>query len=136
MIKAEDLPAHIRDQIATSWRAPVSSKNRHKYRAREGWEDNQRFDSQLELKCYQHLKLLKFAGVIKYFTRRPVFYLPGGIKHVVDFMVVVENREPIFGDAKGCDLPIGRLKRKQVLELYGVKIHVWSTPESIAERLS
>jgi hypothetical protein len=37
----------------------------------------------------------------------------------------IEDRPPLFADSKGFDIPIGRLKRKQVEALYGVKIHVW-----------
>lgn len=131
--KDEDLTPEMRSRIVGSLHQPISAKgpSAHKYGAKECWADNQRFDSKLEMACYERLKLLKTAGVIRYFTRRPVFQLPGGIKHVVDFMVVVAGKEPLFGDAKGVDHPTGKLKRKQVADLYGVAIELWTKPERI-----
>lgn len=128
----EDLTLEMRARIVDSPHQPVSPKGPvHKFGARECFADNQRFDSKLEMDCYHRLKILRAAGAIRYFTRRPVFQLPGGVKHVVDFMVVIAGREPIFGDAKGYDYPTGKLKRKQVADLYGVDIQLWKKPEGI-----
>ena len=129
-----DLPAHIRAQIVESPKQPISPKGpaAHKYGAKEVWVDNIRFSSKLEAAHYQELKLLKAAGVIRYFTRQLRFDLPGGIRHFADWLVVLPNREPLVAESKGSDVPMGRAKRKQVLALYGVEITLWRKAGCVA----
>lgn len=90
--------------------------------------DSFRFDSQLEGRLYSQLKLQKQAGDLRppYFLMQTPFHLPGNVKYRVDFMVF-----PILGgceylDAKGMLTPLSALKIKQVEDLYGVKIKLWS----------
>ncbi len=106
----------------------IASPLRSKFRAEPTHKDGIRFASKLEARHYEILKLLKAAGEIRYFLRQVVFHLPGEVRHIVDWMVVVDS-PPIFLDSKGSDLPMGRLKRKQVRELYGVEIHLWTESE-------
>lgn len=126
--RPEDLTPEQRSRIANPWNAPITaaSAKAHKYKAKAFWVDNIRFGSTLEAEHYQQLKLLKAAGVIRYFLRQVVFHLPGGTKHVVDWMVVMDGREPLFRESKGYDVPMGRLKRRQVKELFGIDILVWT----------
>lgn len=125
--KPEDLTADQRARIATPFNVPFSSNapREHKYKAREVWVDNIRFGSTLEAEHYKQLKLMKAAGVIRYFLRQVPFYLPGGVRAVVDWMVVRDG-VPLFADSKGYDIPLGRLKRKQVKELFGIDILLWT----------
>jgi hypothetical protein len=98
------------------------------------------FDSQLEMRRYKELKLLKAAGDILYFLRQVPFHLPGGIVARVDFMVTYRQRGGppdlsfnVFEDCKAA--PNGRSKgrfndhdrvgvnkRKQIKALYGVSV--------------
>lgn len=125
--KAEDLTADQRARIANPFNMPFSANApKHKYKAKAFWVDNIRFDSTLQAEHYRQLKLLKAAGEISYFLRSVPFHLPGGIRHVVDWMIVRDDHAPLFSDSKGYDVPMGRLKRKQVEELYNVKIKLWT----------
>ena len=103
----------------------------HKYGAEPTVVDGIRFPSKLQAGHYQQLKLLKSAGVIRSFLREVCFHLPGGARHLVDWMILRDGQEPLFCESKGRDLPMGRMKRKQVEELYGVSIVMW-TKEQIS----
>ncbi len=127
--KATELPAHIRSQLSTesltSWRNPLSPKG-PKYRAKIRWIDHVKFDSELEASHYLALKALQAAGAIRYFLHQVTFRLPGGYRHKVDWLVVVDGHPNIVAESKGYDLPLGRMKRKQVEELYGIEIRLWT----------
>lgn len=129
--KESELPAHIRAQIVGSPKQPISPKGpaAHKYGAKEVWVDNIRFGSQLEAEHYRQLKLLKQAGEIRTFLRQIPLMLPGGIKHVVDWMVIRDGKPALFCESKGADLPMGRLKRKQVKDVHGIDIILWKTKQ-------
>lgn len=72
------------------------------------------------------------AGVIKYILRQIPFDLPGSASHRIDFMAVTDKGN-IFIEAKGRDLALGKLKRKQVEELYNITIHVVSSVSQIVQ---
>lgn len=124
----EDLTPEIRSRIAgNSWNRSFSEKAPNpKYKNRAAYVDGFKFDSQLEARHYEQLKLLRAAGEITLFLRQIPFFLPGGVRHLVDWMVVPKEGSPLFADSKGHDLPLGRLKRKQVKDLYGVDIQLWT----------
>lgn len=130
-LKAEDLPPATRDQIARSWQGASATGKGPKFKAKETWVDNIRFPSKLQAAHYGLLKMMRDARAITYFLREVSFDLPGGVKHRVDWMVVRPPWEIIFADSKGFDTPMGRLKRKQVEALYGIKIRIWSDPGKI-----
>ena len=44
----------------------------------------------------------------------------------MDWMVVVPDCEPLWAESKGLDVPLGKLKRQQVEEIYGLRILVWT----------
>ena len=97
------------------------------------------FDSQLEMRRYKELKLLKAANQIAYFLRQVPFHLPGGITSRIDFMVVylavggsgahvIEYEDCKAGAGKrskgrynDADR-VGVNKRKQIKALYGVEV--------------
>lgn len=106
--------------------------------------DGIQFDSQLEMRRYKELKLLKAAGEIKYFLRQVPFHLPGNITYRADFMVVHwirtaaadVNTAWCFVEYEDCKAAPGKRskgryndhdragvnKRKQVKALYGVEV--------------
>lgn len=131
--KESDLPASVRERIVGSVHQPISANGpkAHKYGAKEVWVDNIRFGSKLEAEHYSQLKLLKQAGEIRTFLRQVSIHLPGGIRHVVDWMVLRDGKPPLWAESKGCDLPMGRLKRKQVKDVHGIDIVLWKTKQVV-----
>lgn len=81
------------------------------------------FPSKLEANVYEKLEDFKKQGKIKFFIRQVMFDLPGSAKHYVDFCAFTDD-DVIFIEAKGRDLPLGKLKRHQVEDLYDVNIFV------------
>lgn len=67
--------------------AAAAQKKRPKYAAQPVVLDGIRFDSRLECARYVQLMQLRAAGQVDWFTRQVPFYLPGGGKIVVDFLV-------------------------------------------------
>jgi len=96
---------------------------KHKFGAKKCERNGIKFPSKLERSVYDHLVLLQKAGKILFFLRQIPFDLPGAAKHVVDFMVFLPENA-LFIEAKGRDLPMGKLKRKQVEEIFGIDIHL------------
>jgi hypothetical protein len=90
------------------------------------WRGEIRFHSRLEARHYDELQAMRAAGLMRYFLRQVPFALPGGRVHRVDWMVVLPEREPQYFDSKGIDTQMGRLKRDQVRDLYGVEIRLWT----------
>ena len=89
--------------------------------------DGHRFDSQLEAKRYEELKLLKRADRIQYFLRRVRFDLFEGAQYECDFYVVwgspVRGIEKItVEDTKGVETEAFTLKRKALKSLYGIDV--------------
>ena len=50
------------------------------------------------------------------------FHLPGGVKYILDFLIFWANGEVTFVDVKGMKTAIYILKKKQVEDLYKIKI--------------
>jgi hypothetical protein len=105
--------------------AAYKPSNAAKYRSQPTWRDGMRFPSRLQAKHYDELKLLKAAGLIRYFIREVRFDLPGAI-HRIDWGIVMGNGELIWAESKGRDLSMGKLKRKQTEQIYGIEIRVWT----------
>ena len=97
---------------------------RHKFKAQSVNDDGHHFASKLEHAYYCHLKLLQRANAVLFFLRQVPFSLPGGSKYVCDFQVFCMDGSVEFIEVKGLDTPTGKLKLKQVEELYPVKIKV------------
>lgn len=95
-----------------------------KYRNVPTVVDGMRFDSKIEARRYEKLKLLRGMGEVQWFTRQVPFHLPGGVRYVADFLVVWRDGSVGVEDCKGMDTPMSKLKRKQVLELYGVEVRI------------
>ena len=97
---------------------------KHKYHAKPQKIDDINFSSKKEALFYGNLKLLQQSGEIIFFLRQIGFDLPGKVRHFVDFQIFWADGNVEFVEVKGRDLPMGKLKRKQVEALYPIKIDV------------
>jgi len=99
-----------------------SGKKKNKYNAIPVIIDGYFFPSIKEGKRYAELTLLKRAGDIIRFYRQVPFYLPGKIVYRLDFLIYWKNKEITHEDTKGFQTAVFKIKRKQVEEIYGIKI--------------
>jgi hypothetical protein len=83
-----------------------------------------KFASKKEARYYLELVCRQKAGEIKFFLMQVPFRLPGKTIHRVDFMIVRPDMTIEFIEVKGKDLQLGRIKRRQVEEIFGVEIKV------------
>ena len=96
----------------------------HKYRAIPTEYRGRRYPSKKQAEKAEELDLLKLAGKIKGFIEEVSFRLPGNSRHRVDFGVIELDNTVTWIEVKGRDLQMGKLKRRQVEELYHIKIKV------------
>lgn len=121
---------------------------RRKYGNTKITVDGIQFDSKREAARYQELKLLERAGVISFLQRQTKFQLipeqhapsnavytkgprkgqrkPGKLlehecSYIADFCYI-QNGETVVEDAKGYRTEVYRLKKKLMLERYGIHI--------------
>lgn len=106
----------------------------HKFGAKACKRREIKFPSLLERSVFDYLETLQKSKRIWFFLRQIPFDLPGGAKHVVDFMVVTRD-EVLFVEAKGRDLPLGKMKRLQTEELYNIEILVVKGPYDLYDLL-
>lgn len=119
-LSPEQLKQLVQRKATTSKR----SSSTNKFGAKAVIYDGIRFPSQKEGNYYLTLKSSKISGKIKSFIMQVPFRLPGGASHRVDFMVINHDNTVEFIEVKGRDLPMGKLKRHQTEELYGIEIKV------------
>jgi hypothetical protein len=100
------------------------NKVRHKYGAKSTEVDNIKFHSKKEARYYQALKLRQIAGEVLFFLRQVPFDLPGNVKYRLDFLEFHSDGTVHAIEVKGLDLPMGKLKIKQVQDLYPIEIEV------------
>lgn len=121
----KELPAALQTQLLQShpWRSASS-----KYRNIAITVDGMRFDSKLEARCYQWLKLLKAAGAVSCLVRQPSWDVGGGVKYRADFLAVGNYWIEGFAilDAKGLDTQTSKNKRKQLKALHGIEVKLWT----------
>lgn len=121
---------------------------RRKYGNTKITVDGIQFDSKREAARYQELKLLERAGVISFLQRQIKFQLipdqhapsnavytkgprkgqrkPGKLlehecSYIADFCYI-QNGETVVEDAKGYRTEVYRIKKKLMLERYGIQI--------------
>jgi hypothetical protein len=122
---------------------PRIEKGRSKYNAVR----TNGYASKKEAEYAEGLAAAKAAGDISFWLEQVPFKLPGGSKYLLDFVVftlvpktaraehllMVDKIDRAelhwafdvrFVEVKGRDLPLGKLKRRQTEELYGIKIEV------------
>ena len=93
-----------------------------KYKAKKIIIDAITFHSQKEGKKYIEYENLRKSGEILFFLMQVPFHLPGGVKYILDFLIFWANGEVTFVDVKGMKTAIYILKKKQVEDLYKIKI--------------
>lgn len=138
----EQLPEHLRKQAKekldlqglerlTEIRHSVSSmfsqpkQNKYHVAAREDrFYAGKLYASKKEALKAQELDLRVKAGDIKGYLIQVPFRLPGGTSHRLDFAILNLDNTVTWLEVKGRDLPMGKLKRKQVEELYHITIKV------------
>jgi hypothetical protein len=82
------------------------------------------YPSKKQMKEAITLDLERKAGKIKGYIEEVPFRLPGHSVHRIDFGIIELDNTVTWREVKGRDLPMGKLKRKQVEELYHIKIEV------------
>jgi len=97
---------------------------KHKFGAIRCEREGIKFPSKLERNYYDRLVLEKMSGNVVLFIRQPRFDLPGGLTYLADFLVFYADGNAEFIDTKGKDTVVSLMKRKQVEELYQVKIKI------------
>lgn len=108
--------------------APLLAKE-HKYHAQRTEYNGVKYASKKEANHARELDLRKKAGEIDFWLRQVPLSLPGGITYRIDFVTLkqVVNTclyEVHWIEVKGKDLPMGKLKRKQVEAIYGIEVEV------------
>jgi hypothetical protein len=98
--------------------------HRHKFNAKQTEVDGIKFQSKLEAKYYNQLKLRVRAKDVVFFLRQVPFHLPGGVTYRVDFQVFLSNGTVEFIDVKGLETKDFIMKKKMVEALYPVEIIV------------
>lgn len=108
---------------------------KHKYNATKTALDGIVFDSAIEARRYQELKLLVAAGEITDLQLQPAYQLQPGyrnaagrkqrpINYVADF-AYMENGRLIVEDVKGVETAVFRLKRRMFEYLYqGIELRI------------
>ena len=117
--EVEFLSLKKRDLTPSLCRSP-----RHKFQAKPSEEDGIRFASKKERAYYQGLKLRQMSGEVLFFTRQTGLDLPGKVRHFLDFVEYWADGTVHFVEIKGFDTPLGKLKRKQVMDLYPINVEV------------
>ena len=97
---------------------------RHKFGAVRCESDGIKFSSKAERAYYNKLNILKSSGEVLFFLMQTPFRLPGNTKYVIDFTVFYADGTVSFIDVKGMSTPMFIMKKKQVEDLYPIKIEV------------
>lgn len=97
-------------------------RKRSKYGSKRVDFDGFRFDSKREAAYYARLVLLQQSGDVRFFLRQVPFHLPGGVRYVVDFLVVWKDGRLEFVDVKGYPTALYKAKKRIVEAAYGVEI--------------
>lgn len=85
---------------------------RHKYNAVKDEHDGIKFDSKAEGRYYLYLKAQVAAGEVVNFAPHVSFWLPGGTRYVVDFLVWMTDGRTRFIDVKGVETVVFKNKKK------------------------
>lgn len=101
---------------------PVYPPKKTKFGAIICEADGIKFRSKKERQRYLELVSLTKLKTVKFFLRQVPFYLPGGVKYLLDFLVFWDNGTQTFEDVKGMKTPMFIMKKKQVEALYPIQI--------------
>ena len=142
---AADVEAHnarlkgaIQQPVSDNAVLPVKAVNpakKNKYNAKKVVYEGIKFDSQKECQRYVELKGMEQAGVIQQLQLQVPFRLCA-CKYVADF-VYIQNGERIVEDVKSpatAKLPVFRLKKAMMRELYGIIIKETGIPPKTSKK--
>lgn len=97
----------------------------NKYHAKQCVIDGFTFPSIAEGDYYKILLFEKKVGLVTYFLRQVPFHLPGNIVMRIDYLIFYPNDSYRYRDVKGAEPTREWInKRKQVEQLYGIKIDI------------
>lgn len=108
---------------------PKSDKD-NKFHAKITEAEGIKFSSKKEARVFRELQARQHMKDIKFFLMQVPFLLPGvadngkRTRHYLDFMAIRTDGQIEYIEVKGRDLPMGKLKRRMVEELYNIKIQV------------
>lgn len=88
-------------------------------------EDGEEFDSRHEARCYDMLRLECLAGQHIGLARQVIFYLPGGVKYIADFVTYEPDGTSTVYDAKSEATrknAVYRLKKRQMLKCLNIMV--------------
>lgn len=106
----------------------LEGQKRHgKFNAKKVEIDGIVFDSGLEAKRYQKLKLLERSGEIRELDIHVPYRLEVNGEHICDYeadfvYIRVSDGFKVVEDAKGVKTPVYRLKKKLMKAIYGIEI--------------
>lgn len=115
------LQKRIQENNTNGLGSKINNK-RTKYSNESKIVDGKQFSSKLEANCYSKLKALQQAGIVSYFLLQVPIRLPGDITYRVDFQVFFSNGTVEYWDAKGVATPVYIMKKKQVQDIYPIRI--------------
>jgi Protein of unknown function (DUF1064) len=81
-----------------------------------------RFDSKREARVYRRLAAIRKAGEYRILLLQVPFKLPGSTRYVADFLAVNQHGDVLVYDVKGVRTQTYKVKKRQVEEIYGVRI--------------
>lgn len=113
-------PSSVKSQAQNKWH--VAPKEERIY-------NGKLYASKKEALKAQELDLRVKAGDIDFYLEQVPFKLPGGAKHRLDFVTFKQvEKIPLyevhFIEVKGRDLELGKLKRHQTEELFGISVEL------------
>lgn len=115
-----------------SWR--FSERATSKYGSRKVEVDGILFDSRKEARRYAELRLMERAGEISMLERQVPFQLipaqrdgngkviERAVSYIADFVYINRNGKRIVEDVKGFRTEVYKIKKKLMLQIYGVRI--------------
>lgn len=99
-------------------------KKQHKFNAKQTIIDGIKFSSKKEARRYADNKVRVKVGELLFFLRQVPLHLPGNTKLVIDFVEFTAAGEVHFVDTKGMETEVFKLKKRQVEEIYPIKLDV------------
>ncbi len=115
--------AQVMGWIAASKGEPAPKESKYHVSSKETRTcDGITFDSKTEMHYYRKLKGMQDQGTIRYFLRQVAFRLPGNTKYVADFVVFYPDKPEQVIDVKGMRTAAYIKNKKQVEDLYPIKI--------------
>lgn len=97
-------------------------KRANKYHNTKTEQDGKMYDSKREAGRARELQLMQAAGEIVSFAEQVPFLLPGGIRYIADFVVLLQDGTYRVEDSKGARTEGYKLKKRLMRECKGIEI--------------